>query len=85
MHKSLRKKLQIYVRRLHLPITIGANDVTSAPMCLRDATACLIAMTVTRWVQEVNMLNQVDTLKPESGQSSIKINLRYFLSINFKR
>jgi len=38
-------------------------------------------------VQEVNMLNQVDTLKPESDQSSIKINLRYFLSIkvNFKR
>jgi len=49
MHKSLRKKMQIYVRRLRL-LTIGANDVTSAPMRLRDATACLIAMTVTRWV-----------------------------------
>jgi len=61
--------------------------VISAPMHVRDAMACLIAITVTRRVQKVNMLNQINTLKPESGQSSIKINLRYFLSIkvNFKQ
>lgn len=80
--------MQIYVRYLRLRAqTVGVNDMASTPMHLRDATACLIAMTATRWVRgEVNM---VDTLKPDSGQSPIKLTcvisyrLKLILNVDF--
>lgn len=37
--------------RLHAQATV-VNDATNTPMRLRDATACLIAMTATCWMGE---------------------------------